>query len=228
MLIYYRIILTPTIATPRTVLATLRALPSYLCPANLVAPTLLHATIPAIFSGTTPLLLRSNLHIDPILTPSTYSVATFLASSAELFSRLPVETVLRRGQMQSVLQHDRLTEVKSAHARSRSNRSRQCDYDYNDDEDLKPPRPPKRIDTVVEIGPYTGVIASMWRIAREEGETIEQVPQAKASQPQRPTARPKKGQGMQGLWRGWRVGMWGLVGVWGAAALGPAGKGGEF
>ncbi len=36
----------------------------------------------------------------------------------------------------------------------------------------------------------------------------------------------KKGQGMQGLWRGWRVGMWGLVGMWGANALG-AGAGGN-
>ena len=39
----------------------------------------------------------------------------------------------------------------------------------------------------------------------------------------------KKGQGLEGLFRGWRVGMWGLVGVWGAATLGGVGgKGGEF
>lgn len=39
----------------------------------------------------------------------------------------------------------------------------------------------------------------------------------------------KKGQGVGGLFRGWRVGMWGLVGVWGAATLGGVGaKGGEF
>ena len=42
-----------------------------------------------------------------------------------------------------------------------------------------------------------------------------------------PRARVRKGQGIRGLWRGWRVGFWGLVGVWGAAALGGAG-GGEF
>ena len=29
-----------------------------------------------------------------------------------------------------------------------------------------------------------------------------------------------------GLWRGWRVGFWGLVGVWGAAACGGGGGGG--
>jgi len=39
----------------------------------------------------------------------------------------------------------------------------------------------------------------------------------------------RKGQGVEGLFRGWRVGMWGLVGVWGAATLGGVGgKGGEF
>jgi fusion and transport protein UGO1 len=39
----------------------------------------------------------------------------------------------------------------------------------------------------------------------------------------------KKGQGLEGLWRGWRVGMWGLVGVWGASAIGGSGNaGGEF
>ncbi len=42
-------------------------------------------------------------------------------------------------------------------------------------------------------------------------------------------AQRRKGQGVEGLFRGWRVGMWGLVGVWGAATLGGVGgKGGEF
>ena len=33
--------------------------------------------------------------------------------------------------------------------------------------------------------------------------------------------RTRKGQGGAGLVRGWRVGFWGLVGVWGGGALGP-------
>ena len=45
-----------------------------------------------------------------------------------------------------------------------------------------------------------------------------------------PTKQIKKGQGFEGLWRGWRVGMWGLVGLWGAKGMGNynGGKGGEF
>ena len=32
--------------------------------------------------------------------------------------------------------------------------------------------------------------------------------------------RAHKGQGIEGLYRGWRVGMWGLVGIWGASFVG--------
>lgn len=32
--------------------------------------------------------------------------------------------------------------------------------------------------------------------------------------------------GVPGLFRGWKVGMWGLVGVWGASALGDSSRGG--
>lgn len=39
--------------------------------------------------------------------------------------------------------------------------------------------------------------------------------------------RVRKGQGIEGLYRGWRVGMWGLVGVWGASYIGGMQTGGE-
>lgn len=29
--------------------------------------------------------------------------------------------------------------------------------------------------------------------------------------------RKRKGQGVEGLYRGWRVGLWGLVGIWGTS-----------
>lgn len=53
---------------------------------------------------------------------------------------------------------------------------------------------------IVPVGRYEGV----WRTLREVG--------------------------WEGLWRGWRVGFWGVLGVWGAAVVGPGeGKGrGEF
>lgn len=47
----------------------------------------------------TPLFLRSYFRIDPILTPTTYSICTFLSATAELFLTLPFQTVLRRGQI---------------------------------------------------------------------------------------------------------------------------------
>jgi fusion and transport protein UGO1 len=86
-------------------------------------------------------------------------------------------------------------------------------------------------NTIVSPGPYRGVLASMWFIAREEGVSISSPDAAKAASAkamgfERPS-RMRKGQGVHGLWRGWRVGVWGLVGIWGAAAMGSGG-GGEF
>lgn len=93
-------------------------------------------------------------------------------------------------------------------------------------------REKKKLDTIVDVGPYNGVFGTMWSIVRDEGGSSEQA--AIAGQGGAPAVRRKKageraGQGMEGLWRGWRVGMWGLVGVWGAAAMGGVGgSGGEF
>lgn len=109
----------------------------------------------------------------------------------ELFIKLPLETVLRRGQI-SILSSPHYT-------------------------------PQGTLDTIVDVGPYRGVVGTMWCIVREEGET--KAIAAKSGKAKAPT----KGQGVEGLWRGWRVGMWGLVGVWGAATMGGlGGSGGEF
>jgi fusion and transport protein UGO1 len=82
------------------------------------------------------------------------------------------------------------------------------------------------IVTVVDVGLYRGVFGTMWGIIKEEGTGAEVEEKFSITAKKR-----KKGQGMEGLWRGWRVGMWGLIGVWGAAALGGAhgaGQCGEF
>lgn len=77
--------------------------------------------------------------------------------------------------------------------------------------------------TVVDVGPYTGVFGTMWSVAKEEG-----VREPKVGLTPIKTKQVRE-QGIQGLWRGWRVGMWGLVGVWGASALGGgSATGGEF
>ncbi|KAH6712129.1 hypothetical protein BKA61DRAFT_609679 [Leptodontidium sp. MPI-SDFR-AT-0119] len=79
---------------------------------------------------------------------------------------------------------------------------------------------------MVEIGPYRGVMGTMWSVVREEGMNCQEI--AVGSKKKAKMAE-RKGQGIEGLWRGWRVGMWCLVGVWGARAMGGGGSSrGEF
>lgn len=191
------LILTPTSSNPRSILPVLRSLPSYLCHPTLFLPTLIHSTIPTLFTTSTPLLLRSNFNIDPLLTPTSYNIATFLSSTLELFTRLPFETVLRRAQLSLLTPHHRSPTLS----------------------------PGLQLDTVVPIGPYTGLLSTMWRIAREEGSSLDQPSPARLGKP-----KTRRGQGLAGLTRGWRVGWWALVGLWGAAAMNSAAgsKSGEF
>lgn len=200
-------------------------MPSLTLPSSLLPVTLLHSTIPTIIATSAPLVLRSLFSIDPILTPSTYSVATFLSSTIELFARLPLETVLRRGQV-AVLQDHENQRLSEAYRSLQTSRSTQ---NITEEEATT-----RGFKTIIEPGPYKGVFGTMWFIVRDEGVQIIGPSSAAAtpSQPTRPAgfaarARVRKGQGVHGLWRGWRVGFWGLVGVWGAAALGGSG-GGEF
>lgn len=222
-LIRTRLIVTPISSAPRSIYPCLALLPSFSVSPKLFSATLLHACIPTLVSSSTPLLLRSTLSIDPILTPTTYSVGTFLSSTAELFLRLPLETVLRRGQV-AVLQDHENERTATSYRSPPSSRQKSPSYDTDDSESSR------AFKTIVEPGPYRGVLGSMWFIAREEGITIAGPNPAKAASAkamgfERPS-RMRKGQGVHGLWRGWRVGVWGLVGIWGAAAMG--GGGGEF
>ncbi|KAL9080622.1 MAG: hypothetical protein Q9159_007565, partial [Coniocarpon cinnabarinum] len=115
-----RLMLTPTTSTKRSILPCLRDLTSWACPTAILPTTLIHSTLPSLFSTLTPLGLRNVAGIDPVITPAAYSTYTFLASTAELFVRLPVETVLRRGQMQVVLQDHAAQTTDKAVARSAS------------------------------------------------------------------------------------------------------------
>ncbi len=83
------------------------------------------------------------------------------------------------------------------------------------------------METVVKIGNYNGVFGTMWYIVREEG--VREAPPATGKNAKSKTPeKPLKGQGFPGLWRGWRVGMWGLVGIWASKQLGGGANGGEF
>src|SRR5213078_891207 len=103
------------------------------------------------------------------------------------------------------------------------------------------------VETIVDVGPYRGVFGTIWSIVREEqAQNMEIVPGVAGSPATRRTKiGARKGQGVEGLWRGWRVGMWGIVvgggGGWGGGRVGKGGmvggggwsivgggKGGEF
>lgn len=195
-LIRTKLILTPISLPKRSLIHNLRNLPSYLCPSTLIIPTILHSLITPTINHSTPLLLRTYLAIDPVLTPVTYSFFKFMSRTVELFLKLPLETILRRGQM-SILASP--------------------SYRVQGGKDLEP---------MVDIGPYKGVIGTMWSIVREEGTSSREIAVGSKKKGKKVEHR---GQGIEGLWRGWRVGMWALVGVWGARAMSGGGNsGGEF
>lgn len=215
---------TPISNNPRALLPSLRALPSLSCPPALLPITLLHSTIPSLVSTSLPLFFRTWLRIDPIHTPSAYSVSAFLISLCELFVKLPLETVLRRGHV-SVLSNPplvqsnkRATPLLPLHTTGLNTH---------------------KFKTIIPTGPYRGVIGSMLYIVYEEGTVTSKEPSessrssSRASmrgrQPElKHTSSQKRGQGLRGLWRGWRVGFWGIVGMYTAAGLGGSGSGGEF
>ncbi|KAL9103837.1 MAG: hypothetical protein Q9163_001157 [Psora crenata] len=198
-----KLILTPSSHPPRSIMGTLKTLPSWTLPFSLAPTALLHATLPTFLSASTPLFLKSRMGIDPLLTPNLYAIATFCSQVVELVVKWPIETVLRRGQLQV--------------ARSTPQG--------------------KNLRTVVEVGPYKGLFGTVTSIMYEEGERgprtaadmAKAVKSAPGSKVAKASQQRKKGQGIEGLYRGWRVGMWGLIGVWGAATLGGvSGRDAEF
>ncbi|KAI4240703.1 MAG: hypothetical protein LQ352_007570 [Teloschistes flavicans] len=196
-----KLMLTPSTHPPRSILPTINSLSSWTLPWSIAPTTILHSTLPTLCETSRPLFLRSNFGVDPLNTPNVYAIATFICQAVELGIRLPIETTLRRGQMH----------VAQSHTASTSSELR----------------------TTVEVGPYKGLVGTLRSIVYDEGERStkpDRAQAAAATRAERPVRESqRKGQGYEGLFRGWRVGMWGLVGVWGAATLGGvASKGGEF
>jgi fusion and transport protein UGO1 len=196
-----RLILTPSSRSPRTLWATLQTLsPSYLIPTHLIPITFLTSTLPTLISTSSPLFLKHYLNLDPILSPSSWSIATFLASAADLAVRLPLETVLRRAQIAT------WTSPKLSPPSSSSSR--------------------KAFETIVPVPQiYRGIIPTMYSIIREEGSSSS--PKDKAAIALGKAPRRRNGQGVQGLYRGWRLGLWSLVGVWSAGFIGGLQGGAE-
>ncbi|QUC20017.1 uncharacterized protein UV8b_04258 [Ustilaginoidea virens] len=204
-LVRTRLIMTPVSKGPRRTLACLRTLPSYLCPSAIAIPTVLNSLVHPLLTLSTPLMLRTRFMMDSQASPLTFSIAKFLASSGAILVKLPIETVLRRGQM-AVLTSQ---EYKRAMGGTES-----------------------RLDTIVPIGRYNGLVGTMYHITAEEG-TRENAAAIKAAsrkgKAKSASLQPTyvKGQGLEGLWRGWKVNWWGLVGLWTASLVGTGGEG-EF
>ncbi|OAA40033.1 Mitochondrial carrier domain protein [Metarhizium rileyi] len=200
-----RLIMTPILKGQRRTLATLRALPSYLCPSAITLPTVLNSLIHPLLTLSTPLVLRTRFMIDSQVSPMTFSVAKFFASSVAILVKLPIETTLRRGQM-AVLSSPEYMKALAGNE--------------------------QKLDTIVPVGRYNGIFGTMRHITSEEG-TRENPPTSKSAA-KKGTAKTKsiqptyiKGQGLEGLWRGWKVNWWGLVGLWTANVVGTGGEG-EF
>ncbi|KAG6034705.1 hypothetical protein E4U41_006423 [Claviceps citrina] len=205
-LVRTRLIMTPASKGQRRTLATLRALPSYVCPSAIALPTVLNSLIHPFLTLSAPLVLRTRFMMDRQVSPTTFAVARFFASSAAVLVKLPIETVLRRGQMAVLSGPD--------YVRTLGGKD-------------------QKLDTIVPLGRYNGVLGTMYHIVAEEG-TRDSPASAKKAGVKKGKAKSTllqgtrvKGQGMEGLYRGWKVNWWGLVGLW-AASMASNGGEGEF
>ncbi|KAK1141954.1 hypothetical protein N8T08_008277 [Aspergillus melleus] len=208
------LILTPVTHGPRSLLRAIRQIPTPNCtiPPHLVPITVLHSSLPNFITTTTPLLLKSYLSLDPVLNPSMWNLFTFLGSGLELAVRFPLETVLRRAQIATFTSPSLQQQVAGGLASPSAATSAA-----------------QEVETIVPTPQtYRGVVGTMWGIVYEEGtQTPSEVEQARAALKKPAALRKRQGQGIQGLYRGWRIGMWGIAGIWGASLLGNAGAGDE-
>ncbi|ODH51062.1 hypothetical protein GX48_02847 [Paracoccidioides brasiliensis] len=237
------LILTPLSKGPRSLLRAIRLLPTpnFLIPPHLLPITILSSTLPNFITSATPLFLKSYLSLDPVLNPSSWNAFNFLASGLELAVRFPLETVLRRAQIATFTSP--ALRQQSGLQPSTAQRSSSTSTTSLFPGTLKSSSQPPVIETIVPTPQsYRGIVGTMWTIVYEEGTNphaleVEQViaqhkghsssSSARASSAQETAAsrraqKRRQGQGMQGLYRGWRLGMWALVGVWGSGLLGMA------
>ncbi|EHA51998.1 hypothetical protein MGG_16725 [Pyricularia oryzae 70-15] len=217
-LVRTRLILTSVSRQPRRSISMLRSLPSYICPSPLIIPTILHSLVHPVLTLSTPLMLRTRFGIDREVSPTSFSLSKFCASTVALFVKLPLETVLRRGQASVLSSPEYIQAIEPTKAKGIIGTSS------------------AGLESIIPCGKYDGVLGTMRHIVYHEGTRPVPMaappPKSKASSKKGKT--PKlvettfvKGQGMEGLWRGWKVSWWGLVGLWTAGVVGGGGDG-EF
>ncbi|KAJ5164946.1 uncharacterized protein N7500_006776 [Penicillium coprophilum] len=211
------LMLTPATHGPGSLVRAIRQLPTPNCtiPSHLVPITILHSSLPNLIMTSTPLFLKSYLSIDPLLNPNAWNLCAFLSSGLELAVRFPLETVLRRAQIATYTS-------LSLRQKSSGGSISAASIDASDVETIVPtPRT------------YRGIIGTMWHVVYEEGVSptpsdTERAKQLLGQRTSRQQLRKRQqGQGIQGLYRGWRIGMWGIAGIWGANLLGGFAGGSE-
>jgi fusion and transport protein UGO1 len=157
--------------------------------------------------------------INQELSPVTFSVAKFCSSSVALFIKLPLETVLRRGQVSILGSPAYVRALETANTSSAAAKGKRLGGEV--------------LETIVPPGRFDGVFGTMQAIVSQEGSRAVS-PGAKGAAANAKKAKPRisetvyrRGQGLEGLWRGWKVSWWGLVGLWTAGVLAGGGDG-EF
>lgn len=182
-----------------------------------------------VLALSTPLVLRTKFLIDSELSPATFSVAKFCTSAAALFIKLPLETVLRRGQVAVLSQPSYIRAAEKAASPATSSKSGRSVGDGKT-------ATPTALETIVQPGRYQGVVGTMYTIVNEEGSRAVHAASPVAAKGKNAPKKARKavaetvyrrGQGLEGLWRGWKVNTWGLVGLWMASVAGGGGDG-EF
>ncbi|CAG8222331.1 unnamed protein product [Penicillium salamii] len=211
------LMLTSATHGPRSLIRAIRQLPTPNCtiPSHLVPITVLHSSLPNFIMTSTPLFLKTYFSIDPLLNPNTWNLCTFLSSGLELAVRFPLETVLRRAQIATYTS-------LSLRQKSSAGSIRAASIDASDVETIVPtPRT------------YRGIVGTMWHIIYEEGISSTPSDSERANHllgnpsTRKSLQKRQQGQGIHGLYRGWRIGMWGIAGIWGASLLGGVAGGSE-
>lgn len=161
--------------------------------------------------------------IDRELAPTTFSVAKFCSSTVALLLKLPLETVLRRGQAQVL--------GEAAYVRALEGPQPSTAKKAGDSKAAGGGAAAPEMETIVPVGRYDGLVGTMVAIVHEEGSSPAETRGKKVSAGRGKGAVAetvyRRGQGLDGLWRGWKVSWWGLVGLWAAGVLGGGGDG-EF
>lgn len=222
------LILTPATHGPRSLLRAMRLLPTpnSTIPPHLVPITVLHSSLPNFVVTTTPYFLKTYLSLDPVLNPSMWSLFTFLGSGLELAVRFPLETVLRRAQIASYTSPSLRLQNAGFPRRASSGLSPSTPSSPADFSSSASPE----IQTIVPTPQtYRGIVGTMWGIVYEEGTSGPALESERARDLlKKPLPQKRRqGQGLHGLYRGWRIGMWGIAGIWGAGVLGAAGGGAD-